>query len=198
MSQSQSKGVSPSSKGAGSSAMKHSNMVENEEENANLLAPLQLASENEKLRQQLADREEQLMKTEEKLEKKRRFIKEMQGLQQDLTLIKQSHSNKPEVQEDLSDKNMPQVPLQQARTSFKRFTNNSDTNEEQQQNMQSMSEQELKSMQVLIQKYDEMAIENRVLKAKIGEMESQVNSMSTNFRSLPRSSLAAGSANNFV
>jgi len=51
-------------------------------------------------------------------------------------------------------------------------------------------------MQVIIHKYEEMATENRVLKAKIGDMESQLNSMSTNFRSIPRSSLAAGS--NFI
>jgi len=57
--------------------MKGSRLMENEDENKNLLAPLQIMSENEKLRSQLAEREEQLLKTEEKLEKKRRFIKEM-------------------------------------------------------------------------------------------------------------------------
>ena len=53
-------------------------------------------------------------------------------------------------------------------------------------------------MQVIIQKYEEMATENRILKAKIGEMESQMNSMSTNFRSIPKSSMAAGSQSNFM
>lgn len=70
--------------------------AQDEQDNANLLAPLQLASENQHLRQQLAAQQEQLVKTEEKLEKKRRFIKEMQGLQQDLTMIKKSNTNRPE------------------------------------------------------------------------------------------------------
>lgn len=86
-------GISPSSKAVGeegeSSAMRNSALPE-EYDNVNLLAPLQLASENEKLRRQLAAKEQQIIKTEEKLEKKRRFIREMQGLQQDLTLIKQT------------------------------------------------------------------------------------------------------------
>ena len=38
-----------------------------------------------------------------------------------------------------------------------------------------------------------MSVENRVLKAKIGEMESQLNSLSTNFNTMPRSSFAAAS-----
>ena len=38
-----------------------------------------------------------------------------------------------------------------------------------------------------------MSVENRVLKAKIGEMESQLNSMSTNFNTMPRTSVAGAS-----
>jgi hypothetical protein len=38
-----------------------------------------------------------------------------------------------------------------------------------------------------------MTVENRVLKAKIGEMESQLNSLSTNFNTIPRTSLAIAS-----
>jgi hypothetical protein len=38
-----------------------------------------------------------------------------------------------------------------------------------------------------------MSVENRVLKAKIGEMESQLNSLSTNFNTMPRTSLAVAS-----
>lgn len=62
----------------------------------NLRAPLQLVSENQQLRERLAAQREQLEKTEDKLEKKRRFIKEMQGIQQDLTLIKiNNNRNEP-------------------------------------------------------------------------------------------------------
>lgn len=81
------------SKDADSSGQKE---AQDEQDNANLLAPLQLASENQQLREQLAAQQEQLVKTEEKLEKKRRFIKEMQGIQQDLTLIKKNNTNRPE------------------------------------------------------------------------------------------------------
>jgi hypothetical protein len=58
-----------------------------------------------------------------------------------------------------------------------------------------MSEQEIQNMHIIVQKYEEMATENRVLKAKIGEMESQINSMSTNFRSLPGNPMSIGSQN---
>lgn len=52
-------------------------------------------------------------------------------------------------------------------------------------------------VRLLNQRYDEMTVENRVLKAKIGEMESQLNSISTNFNTMPstmpRSSLTTTS-----
>lgn len=41
-----------------------------------------------------------------------------------------------------------------------------------------------------------MSVENRVLKAKIGEMESQLNSLSTNFNTMPRTSMTPASPNN--
>ena len=43
------------------------------------------------------------------------------------------------------------MPLQQAHNSYKRFTNNNtESNEDLQQNMQSMSDQEIQNMQMII------------------------------------------------
>ena len=161
---------------------------------ANLHAPLQLVSENQQLRERLAAQREQLEKTEDKLEKKRRFIKEMQGIQQDLTLIKINNNRNEPIAEGGAQDDENSAPEQ---------------NEQAQQVRQDGSvggdgapEAKMDGVRLLNQRYDEMTVENRVLKAKIGEMESQLNSMSTNFNTMPstmpRSSLATASPTRLI
>jgi len=75
--------------------------------------PLQLVNENKFLREELSRHQQKLAKSEDKLEKKRQFIREMNFLQNDISQIKASMKQDAELKQVASRESLTASPYKE-------------------------------------------------------------------------------------